>query len=223
MTAQKALWEKNMKIGIPKKGDFRSGFQQLLREVDIETCWDFPLSLRIVFARSPVLSEGFLLKPRRIPVLVESGALDFGIVGEDIVRELDSDVVALADLSCPRLKLISTRVVVFGTYDESVPCIKDIPSGSEILAEYPRLARKAFGRRVGIRIVPSPGGSEAEVPLAYRFGAAVVETGHTLRMNRLREIETIFRSKPILIANKKALTCRGVTKWVSAIETAVRS
>ena len=197
-----------MKIGIPKKGNFRSGFQQLLREVGTETCWDHPKSLRVVFARSEVLSEGYLLKARRIPYLVENGFLSLGFVGEDIVRDLDSNVAVLASLACQRLGLLPTRVSLFGGYNERISSIKDIPPVTDILSEYPELTRSAIGRRVDVRVLPSAGGSEAEVPLAYRFGVAVVETGHTLRTNRLKEIETIFESKPVLIANKTDMASR---------------
>lgn len=192
-------------IGIPKGENLYKKIERLFEEARIGMERK-EKSLRVEFPKSTYLGGGFLLKTRRVPILVKSWDLDVGIVGEDVLAECDrSRIIVLKELLCERLGLKTTRVVLFGRQDDAITRIEDIPPGQRIICEYPKITRKFFKGKVDVRIEESPGGCEAEVLNRYRFGVAVVETGNTLRANGLREIRTIFRSKPVLVANNNVL------------------
>ncbi|MEK9151607.1 MAG: ATP phosphoribosyltransferase, partial [Patescibacteria group bacterium] len=68
-----------------------------------------------------------------------------------------------------------------------------------------RLTRRFFVGKQSIEVVESPGTAEAEVPLKYRFGMALSETGRSLRENGLVSLGIIFTSNTVLVANREAL------------------
>lgn len=160
----------------------------------------------VTFPDYPDLALGRFLKPRRIPSLVASGDFDLGITGRDAVMESGEDVRTCADLPYSRSTSENTRGVLFAHEDDPVVDVAEVPDGSVILSEYPRLTRKFFEKqRKRVSVVESPGSAEAEVPMKYRFGLALSETGKSLRANRLKILATIFQSGTVLIANKKTL------------------
>lgn len=160
----------------------------------------------VSFPDYPDLLLGRFVKPRRIPELVAEGDFDLGITGRDVIMESGVCVRFCTKLPVSRTTAQETRGVVFAHEDDVVNTVDEIPDGSSILSEYPRLTKKFFERqRKKVSVVESPGSAEAEIPSVYRFGVALSETGESLRANRLKAIGTIFRSDTLLIANKEIL------------------
>jgi len=142
--------------------------------------------------------EFVMLKPVDIPVYVESGAIDAGIVGSDILRELDSDVNEPLDLQIGRCKL-----AVAGPADKEVSYQQNL----KVATKYPRTAARFFRERnAHVHIVKLDGSVEI-APLLGLSDVIVdlVETGRTLRENGMRVIEDISQISAKLIVNRTAM------------------
>ncbi|MDD2657242.1 MAG: ATP phosphoribosyltransferase [Candidatus Pacebacteria bacterium] len=207
-----------LKIALPAGKSLEARTSELFTEARITI--DRKGSMHeVAFPDYPSLSAGYFLKPRRIPLLVEEGDFDIGITGVDFVLESGADVEICAELSYSRSTGDSTLGVLFAQEDDTADSPSDVPDGSIILSEYPNLTRKfleGYGKRVVV--VESPGSAEAEVPLKYRFGVALSETGKSLRENRLKPIGTVFKSSTVLIANKEVLTAPVAAKAVHVLK-----
>ncbi|MGD8462705.1 MAG: ATP phosphoribosyltransferase [Anaerolineae bacterium] len=145
-----------------------------------------------------------LVKPADVPVYVEYGAADLGIVGQDVLWESERDVYEPMLLGFGRC-----RLVVAGK-----PAQKDrslrLAAGLRVATKYPRMAR-AFFRQQGLsaEIIPLTGSIELAplVELADLI-VDVVETGRTLRENGLIELEEIAACQAMLIVNRVSYRLR---------------
>jgi ATP phosphoribosyltransferase len=154
-------------------------------------------SRKLVFADESGRYDFVPLKPIDIPVYVESGAIDAGIVGTDILRELDSDVYEPVDL---RIGLC--RLVVAAPQGLQVS-IRDL---------LPRTAEHFFrSRNIHVHIVKLDGSVEI-APLLGLAEAVIdlVETGRTLRENGMRIVEEIAQVSAKLIINRTAMKMKSV-------------
>jgi ATP phosphoribosyltransferase len=139
-----------------------------------------------------------LVKPADVPVYVEYGAADLGIVGQDTLWESSRDVYEPLQLGFGRCKL-----VLAGT-----PAQRDrdfrLAAGLRVATKYPRQTRAYFQRNgLSVEIIPLSGSIE----LAPLVGLAdlvvdVVETGRTLRENGLVQLEDIVACQAALIVNR---------------------
>jgi ATP phosphoribosyltransferase len=139
-----------------------------------------------------------LVKPVDVPVYVEYGAADLGIVGQDALWESGRDVYEplLLDFGHCRLVLAGT------------PAQRELDfrlaTGLRVATKYPRLAQSYFeGRGLSAEIVPLSGSIE----LAPLVGLAdllvdIVETGRTLRENGLVELEQIVACQATVVVNR---------------------
>lgn len=141
-----------------------------------------------------------LVKPADVPVYVEYGAADLGIVGQDVLWESGRDVYEPLQLGFGRC-----RLVLAGT-----PAQRDrdfrLATGLRVATKYPRLTRSFFRERgISVETIPLSGSIE----LAPLVGLAdlvvdVVETGRTLRENGLIVLDEIVRCQATLIVNRVA-------------------
>lgn len=136
--------------------------------------------------------EIFLLKHRDIPILIDNGQLDIGITGLEWVVERKSSVSIAAVLNW-----CDTRISVIQSEDaeeEPKTCV----------TEYFEIADSYFkkeGRNVKVNLIS--GSSESLVPSMYDCCVDCVETGTTLKHNKLKEKQVIMRSKTVLIYREK--------------------
>jgi ATP phosphoribosyltransferase len=145
--------------------------------------------------------QGFsfmVVRPSDVPIYVEHGVADLGIVGRDMLREERRDVYEPMSLGFGRC-----RLVVAGP-----PEIKNenlhLRHRLRVATKYPRLTRQHFLKQGISAEVVSLSGS---VELAPQVGLAdlivdVVDTGRTLRENNLVEIDEIMTSEACLIVNR---------------------
>lgn len=139
-----------------------------------------------------------LVKPADVPVYVEYGAADLGIVGQDVLWESGRDVYEPLQLGFGRC-----RLVLAGTPSQRG---RDfcLATGLRVATKYPRLARAYFQQRgLSVEVIPLAGSIE----LAPLVGLAdllvdIVETGRTLRENGLVELEEIAACQATLIVNR---------------------
>jgi ATP phosphoribosyltransferase len=138
------------------------------------------------------------LKPADVPVYVESGAADVGVVGSDVLREFEPDVYEPLDL-----RIGICRLVV------AAPANRPLSEGGHwrIATKYPRTAARFFAERNShVHIVKL----EGSVEIAPQLGLAdaivdLVETGRTLKENGLTVTEEVGRVSAKLIVNRTAM------------------
>ena len=135
------------------------------------------------------------VKPADVPVYVERGIADCGIVGRDVLLESDSDL--LQPLS---LNIGVCRIVVAAKNDTPLNELSML----RVATKYPRIAAQHFGARgVAVDIIKLSG----SVELAPVLGLAdcivdLVETGKTLQENGLSIVEVITESTARLVVNR---------------------
>ncbi|MBY0223795.1 ATP phosphoribosyltransferase [Mammaliicoccus sciuri] len=130
-----------------------------------------------------------------VPVYVENGAADVGIVGKDVMMEDPRDVYELLDLGIGRCKL---AVAGFpGTPVDEMPFLT-------VASKYPAVAKEYFDKK-GIRTeMIKLNGSIELAPLIGMSDVIVdiVETGTTLKENGLVVLQEIAEVSARLIVNK---------------------
>ena len=145
-----------------------------------------------------------IAKPMDVPIYVEYGAADVGIVGQDALRESGVNVYEPAILGYG-----NCRLVVAGK-----PEYKDaewrLLTGLRIATQYPRMSKQYFSARgLSAEIIEVYG----SVELAPAVGLAdlivdIVDTGGTLKANGLIELDEIFKSQAALIVNRASHTLK---------------
>lgn len=138
------------------------------------------------------------VKPADVPVYVESGAADLGIVGTDVLREAATDVLeplALGFGAC--------RLVVASPTDTPFP---SLPGGTtvRVATKYPRITRAFFAETgLGVEIITVAGAVEVAPLLGLSHWIVdLVETGRTLRENGLVERAEILRVGAVVVVNR---------------------
>ena len=157
------------------------------------------------------------VKPADVPVYVEHGIADCGLVGRDVLLESDADLLQPLSLTIGRCQLVLAAPV-------DTP--KNGQSMLRVATKYPRIALEYFGARgQPVEIIQLSG----SVELAPVLGLAdcivdLVETGRTLRENGLRVVEVIAESTCRLAINRASyqLKAKAVGNLVSALRTASR-
>ncbi len=187
-------------IALPK-GSLEAQTLQLFREADLEvkrTARDY--NPRIDDQR---IGKVKILRPQEIPTYVERGYFDVGISGLDWVRETESDVVEVANLSYSKTGEGNVRIVVAVHRDEPLETVAQIRNDSRVTTEYPNLTKKFFETLgIPVQLFHSYGASEAKVPDLMDVVVDLTETGTTLRQNGLKIIGQIMESYTVIIANK---------------------
>lgn len=145
-----------------------------------------------------------IAKASDVPIYVEYGAADVGIVGQDVLREIGSDVYEPLLLNYGHCRLVVAGKPEYRDADWK------LVAGLRVATKYPRIAQKFFSARgLSSEIIEVYG----SVELAPAVGLAdlivdVVDTGRTLRENGLVELEEIFESQAAFIVNRASHTLR---------------
>ncbi len=139
-----------------------------------------------------------LVKPMDVPVFVEQGAADMGIAGLDAVRERAADVY-------------EPMLLPFGHCRLSVAAPADRPTrplrleiSPRVATKYPHLAEAYFrSRGISAEFIYLSGSVELG-PLVNMADLIVdiIQTGRTLRANKLVELRTIMLSQAVFIVNR---------------------
>ncbi len=157
------------------------------------------------------------LKDPDVPVYVERGAADVGIVGIDQIRESACDVLEPLALDIGRCRL---SLCAPGPADRD---LAPLPGRAlRIATKYPRLATTLLGRKgMGIEVLELSGSVEL-APVVGLSDAIVdlVETGRTLARNGLSEREVLLEVSGRLIVNRAAwrLKMPAVQSLISGLE-----
>jgi len=133
-----------------------------------------------------------------VAVYVQNQAADIGVVGFDVLEELESDVLEIMDLG-----LGKCHVSVAGIKDD-----ESYKNKTEIVvaSKLQNIAKKYFSKKGIPASIIKLNGSIELAPLVGLSDVIVdiVETGSTLRENGLEEKEIIMNSSARVIANKNS-------------------
>ena len=142
-----------------------------------------------------------LLKPDDVPTWVEYGAADLGVCGRDVLLERGYDLYQPLDLGVGRCTMVVAREL-------GAPPLPDPP---RIATKYPRIAGEHFAKKGVQAEVVYVQGSVELAPLTGLADAIVdlVETGETLRQNRLEATEVVAEISSVLVANRAAYKLLG--------------
>ena len=157
------------------------------------------------------------VKPADVPVYVEHGIADCGIVGRDVLLESEADVLLPLDLGIARCR------IVVAALDPKV--ITRSFGMLRIATKYVRIAGEHFGARgIPVEIIPLSG----SVELAPALGLAdaivdLVETGQTLKENGLCVVEVIRESTGLLALNRASYQLKSgeVTLLTTSLSCAI--
>ncbi len=188
-----------VKIAVPNKGRLHEPAMQLMRSAGMVVLSD---ERRLFATTSMPEIQVLFVRAADIPEFVYDGVADLGITGYDVVVESTYDVELLLNLDFGR-----ARLVVAAPESSGIENMEDIKPGARVATEFPNITRSFFEERgISIRVVRVSGACE----VAPHIGLAelivdLVSTGTTLKMNKLREVETILETSAYLIGNREAI------------------
>jgi len=157
------------------------------------------------------------VKPADVPVYVEHGIADCGIVGRDVLLESEADVLLPLDLGIARCR------IVVAALDPKV--ITRSFGMLRIATKYVRIASEHFGARgIPVEIIPLSGSVELAPTLGLSDAIVdLVETGQTLKENGLCIVEVIRESTGLLVLNRASYQLKAgeVTRLTNALNCAI--
>jgi ATP phosphoribosyltransferase len=152
-------------------------------------------------------TEFIVSRPSDVPVFVEYGAADVGIVGKDVLEEHRFNVVELRDLGTGSCRMILAAPEAGA---EDVQRAIRHAEVVRVATKFPDTARRYFERMGRQAEVIELHGSIELAPLVGLAECIVdlTATGTTLRENHLVELDEISTSTARLIANRGAYRLR---------------
>jgi ATP phosphoribosyltransferase len=164
-------------------------------------------------------TEFIVSRPSDVPVFVEYGAADVGIVGKDVLEEHRFNVVELRDLGTGRCRMI------LAAPEAGAEDVRRAIRHAEVVrvaTKFPDTARRYFERMGRQAEVIELHGSIELAPLVGLAECIVdlTATGSTLRENHLVELDEISTSTARLIANRSSYRLRH--REISALADAIQ-
>ncbi len=185
---------KRYKIAIQKSGRLNVASQEYLSKQGlifaennrslVQPCTNAPIDL-------------LHLRDDDIPEYVSRGVADFGIVGENILRETQAQVHVVE-----KLGFAHCRLVIAVPKNSTIQTVQDL-EGERIATSYPHLLSSFLAQNdVSAAIIPISGSVEItpELNLADAI-CDLVQTGTTLDAHNLKPLFTILESQALLISS----------------------
>ena len=167
---------------------------KILEKVNIKLQVDPFNSRRLIIPTNIDNLEVIIIKASDVPVYIDSGKIDLGIVGLDTLMEDDkSNHFRLCDMTISKCKLVVAGKAKTKYFNNM-----------KVATKYPNIAKKYF-EDIGFQcsILELYGSIELAPVLGLSdFVVDIVETGKTLKENGLKEHDTIADVSSLLIANK---------------------
>ncbi|MFK8183506.1 MAG: ATP phosphoribosyltransferase [Phormidesmis sp.] len=165
--------------------------------------------------------RGLKVRAKDVPVYVEYGQAQIGIVGYDVLKEKKPKVAHVADLGFGGCRL-SVAVANHSGYQSAV----DLPPHCRVASTFVNSTREYFQSiDTAVEIVPLSGSVELG-PITGMSEAIVdlVSTGTTLKENNLTELEVLYRSTARLIAHPLSyrLNGDGLSELIGQLQAACR-
>ena len=142
------------------KGRMQDEALALLERAGVRICAEARNSRRLSVADESGSYRFIFVKPSDVPVYVEHGTADCGIVGRDVLLESNADVLQPLDL-----RISPCRIAVAAC----AGAIKSELGALRVATKYPRVASAHFGAR-GIPVCHCPRDGARGHPWAARRG-----------------------------------------------------
>lgn len=203
-------------VALPK-GSLLKDSIRLLKAVGLDFSAFLEPSNRLLQIADPTnTARALLVRNYDVPVYVEYGQAQLGIVGYDVLREKTPQVAHLVDLGFGRCRL-SVAVKQSSRYRSAL----ELPLYGRVASKFVHCAREYFDSLdLPVEIVPLYGSVELG-PITGMSEAIVdlVATGTTLRENGLIEADVLFESTARLIAHPQSyrLNSDGLHDWIERI------
>ncbi len=141
--------------------------------------------------------EVLLLKDRDLPLYIEYGIADLGIVGSDVLEEEGGDLLVPSRLLAGRCRL--SLIGREGRMPKAGAQIR-------LASKYPKTTRRILADKSWGAEILELSGSVELAPLLDLAEVAIdiVQTGQTLRENGLVELEVLREVAPCLVVNRAA-------------------
>jgi ATP phosphoribosyltransferase len=200
------------------KGRLQEAALKLLAEAGVLLPGDGHASRRLAAEDESGRYRFIFVKPADVPVYVEHGIADCGVVGRDVLLEAEADLLQPLDLRVGRCRMVVASA--------DPGALAEVFGMLRVATKYPRTAARHFGARGipvevielsgSVELAPSLGLSDCIVDLA--------ETGRTLAENGLRVVEVIAESSARLVVNRASyqLKAGAVARLVGALAKAGR-
>lgn len=182
-----------LRIALPNKGRLAQETRDLFNDAGLEVR---ALSDRALTASLGGEFEAIFVRAQDIPEFVSDGAADVGITGLDLLLESGRPLESRLDLGFGRC-----RLAIAAKDDSGFQSVADLAPGCRVATSFPTIVAGYFAKLGNpIEVVPVSGAAE----IAPHLGIAdvivdLVSTGSTLRVNGLRELETILASSANLV------------------------
>jgi ATP phosphoribosyltransferase len=162
--------------------------------------------------------EFIISRPSDVPVFVEYGAADIGVVGKDVLEEGEHNVVELGDLGTGWCRMVLAATAA------KAEEVREAIGHAEVVrvaTKFPRTARRYFDGMGRQAEVIKLNGSIELAPLVGLADCIVdlTATGTTLRENDLVVLDEISTSTARLISNRGSYRLRNAE--ISTIASAV--
>lgn len=177
------------------KGRLGEKGYELLKKIGLECKMFEENSRKLILTSEENKVRYVLVKAVDVPVYVERGAVDIGIVGKDTIMEEERVCYEIADLNFGKCKFSVAALEGF-EIDPSKPL--------RVASKYTNVAKKYFlSKGMQVDMIKLNG----SVELAPLIGLSdvivdIVETGRTLKENGLVVIEDMHDISARIIANK---------------------
>jgi ATP phosphoribosyltransferase len=178
------------------KGRLGEKGYEILKKIGLR-CEEFEeKSRKLIFESSKEKVRYVLVKPTDVPIYVERGVVDLGIVGKDTILEEDREIYEILDLGYGKCRFSAAGLKDKNMNNSEKPLV--------VATQYPNVTRKYYktkGRQIDVIKL---NGSVELAPLVGLSDVIVdiVETGNTLKANGLEIIEDMYSISARLISNK---------------------
>lgn len=204
------MWELTIAVA---KGRLQTDALALLARAGVGLPSEAISSRRLALEDESGRYRFIFVKPADVPVYVEHGIADCGVVGRDVLIESGTDLLQPITLGIGRCRIVVAALK--GVSLENFGMLR-------VATKYPRIAAAHFGAHGRpVEIIELSG----SVELAPTLGLAdcivdLVETGGTLHANGLNEIEEIGESTGRLVVNRASyqLKAKPIASLVSALK-----
>ncbi len=200
-----------LKFAIPSKGRLKEPTIELLKKAGFK----FRASGRNLYATCTNYDIVFIfIRADDIPILVDSGVVDLGITGSDLIVERQVDVAEIMPLGYGRCRLCVAVKDSWGGKE-----LKEL-QGQTIATSFPVMTEEFFKKNdVDVNCIEMNG--SVEIMIALNLANAIVdivETGDSLRDNNLTVFSEIGVYETTLVANKNVLKDERVERVKRRIE-----
>ena len=207
---------KTLKIAIQKSGRLNEKSVEILKNCGL-SFENYKSSLISTVTNFPL--EILFLRDDDIPEYVQDGIADLGIVGENVITEVDADVTYLQKLGFGKCTL---KIAIPNESD-----ITDISGleGKAIATSYPVILEKYLAENNVNAVVRTISGS-VEIGPGLGLSDAIcdiVSTGGTLKSNGLKPFAEVMKSEAVLIGKKGIELNDDVIELLQRIRSVLRA